>query len=506
MILSLLILALFVTAALLMFFRKLPALLALPLMALGIGAVEILAGRLTLADVSLVVIADGAVRLYEPMVISMFGGILSVMLQKSGVAESIVRRGAELAGDNPWLVSVLMMGIIALLFTTIGGLGAVIMVGTIVLPILASIGVRELVSSGIMLFGISIGGLLNANNWALYKSVMHLSDDVVSSYALGVFVAALLGALAFITIELLRAGNVRLRSLWSSLTGMAIAIIVLIGVAMVWEGPIKALVEGALRWVTGLLILAGVVQAVRDFVKLRTEQSVPHVRWNSYLTTIIPLLLILVFGVPFITAFLCGIVYGCITTLRRGSLNMISRSVIEGSSSVIPALVLMIGIGMLISAILGPTRTGPGKSWYEWETAAANQVSNASAGSVEREWPVTADMRPLVESIVPRSKLTYVLIFTLLGPLALYRGPLNIWGLGYGVGGVLLATGVPAGAVMGILMSLGIIQGVCDPTNTQNVWIANEVRVGVNEILWRTLPYAWVVAFLGLVAASLRFY
>jgi hypothetical protein len=166
----------------------------------------------------------------------------------------------------------------------------------------------------------------------------------------------------------------------------------------------------------------------------------------------------------------------------------------------------MIGIGMLISAILGPTRTGPGKSWYEWETAAANQVSNASAGSVEREWPVTADMRPLVESIVPRSKLTYVLIFTLLGPLALYRGPLNIWGLGYGVGGVLLATGVPAGAIMGILMSLGIIQGVSDPTNTQNVWIANEVRVGVNEILWRTLPYAWVVAFLGLVAASLRFY
>jgi hypothetical protein len=506
MILSLLILALFIVAALLMFFRKLPALLALPLMAVGIGGVEILAGRLTLADISLVVIADGAVRLYEPMVISMFGGILSVLLQKSGVAESIVRRGAELAGDNPWLVSVLMMGIIALLFTTIGGLGAVIMVGTIVLPILASIGVRELVSSGILLFGISIGGLLNANNWALYKSVMHLSDDVVSSYALSVFVVALVGALVFVTIELLRSGNVRLRTLRSSLTGMGIAILVGIGVALVWEGQTKTLAEGLIRWLTGLLILAGVIQAIRDLVKLRTEQIAPHIRWNSYVTTIVPLLLIIVFGVSFISAFLCGIVYGCITTLRRGSLNMISRSVIEGSSSVIPALVLMIGIGMLISAILGPTRTGPGKSWYERQTVAVNQVSNASAGSVEPEWPVTADMKPLIESIVPTSKLSYVLIFALLGPLALYRGPLNIWGLGYGVGGVLLATGVPPGAVMGILMSLGIIQGVSDPTNTQNVWIANELRVGVNEILWRTLPYAWAVAFLGLIAASLRFY
>ncbi|MBE0558734.1 MAG: citrate transporter, partial [Proteobacteria bacterium] len=101
--------------------------------------------------------------------------------------------------------------------------------------------------------------------------------------------------------------------------------------------------------------------------------------------------------------------------------------------------------------------------------------------------------------------LGYVLVFTLLGPLALYRGPLNVWGLGYGVGGVLLATGVPAGAVMGILMSLGIIQGVSDPTNTQNVWIANEVRLDVNVILWRTLPYSWIAAALGLVIAGIRF-
>jgi predicted cation transporter len=80
-----------------------------------------------------------------------------------------------------------------------------------------------------------------------------------------------------------------------------------------------------------------------------------------------------------------------------------------------------------------------------------------------------------------------------------------VWGLGYGVGGVLLATGVPPAGVMGILMSLGVIQGVSDPTNTQNVWIANELRIGVNEILWRTFLYAWGVAVLGLVFAALGF-
>jgi glycerol uptake facilitator-like aquaporin len=69
-----------------------------------------------------------------------------------------------------------------------------------------------------------------------------------------------------------------------------------------------------------------------------------------------------------------------------------------------------------------------------------------------------------------------------------------------------LATGVPAGAVMGILMSLGLIQGISDPTNTQNVWVANEVRIDVNEVMWRTLPYAWVAALLGLCIAGALFY
>jgi hypothetical protein len=71
---------------------------------------------------------------------------------------------------------------------------------------------------------------------------------------------------------------------------------------------------------------------------------------------------------------------------------------------------------------------------------------------------------------------------------------------------VLLATGVPPGAVMGVLMSLGMIQGISDPTNTANVWLANEVRLDVTTLMWRTLPYAWVIAAAGLVVAGARFW
>lgn len=494
-----LILAVFVLFAVLMFLRKLPAILALPLMATAIAAIEVIHGRLSMYDAAYAVIADGSLRLAEPMIISMFGGMLSVLMQKAGVAESFVRRGAELSGDNPLVVAIIMLGIIALLFTTIGGLGAVIMVGTIVLPILASIGVREHVGAGIVLFGIALGGIVNPNNWAMYRTVLMLDTPTISSFALIVFLIIAIVAVAYIAIELLRSRALRLRRKGflnllkiSGQTLIAAAGLYYVGS---WIGSFTLLVTAQM-----LLSIVGawaLVSAIRDYYVYRNSTIPPPVRWYAYLIPVIPLLLILLFEMHFVTAFICGLVYGIIVTYRRGSVNMASRAVIEGSASVVPALVLMVGIGMLLSAILGPTRSGPGAYWFEHA---------AADGFNPGQWPVLADMTPLLEAVVPASMLSYVIIFTLLGPLALYRGPLNVWGLGYGVGGVLLATGVPAGAIMGILMSVGMIQSISDPTNTQNVWLANEQRIDVNVILWKTLPYSWLIAVLGLIAAGLRFY
>ncbi len=492
-----LILLLFVLAALLMFFRKLPALLALPLMAVLIGVIELAAGSLTWEDVTVGIMADGAVRLADAIVISMFGGMLSTLMQKTGVAESFVRRGAELAGDNPWTVAMLLLAIITLLFTTIGGLGAVIMVGTVVLPILASIGIREQVNAGILLFGISLGGTLNPGNWVVYKTVLGLGDETVVSYAMTVFVIVAVVAVLFITLELVRARALRFRT---RLITRGLLVLGLFGVAA-WGMSVIPAGPGGIPWrevlqwaVVGVAALIA-VSVTRTAFRSAGEMT-PAVRWYAYLIPAVPLVLILVFGMAYVPAFTAGFVYGVVVTWRPGGLNTATRSIVEGSASVIPAVVLMLGIGMLLSAILGPTRIGAGRYWHE---------AAALAGTV-REWPVLTDMKPLLALIVPGSLAAFVVTFGLLGPLALYRGPLNVWGLGYGIGGVLLATGVPAGAVMGVLMSLGVIQGVSDPTNTANVWVANEVRLDVTSIMWRTLPYAWAAAILGLVAAGVRWY
>ena len=426
-----LILLLFVLAALLMFFRKLPALLALPLMAVLIGLIELAAGSLTWEDVTVGIMADGALRLADAIVISMFGGMLSTLMQKTGVAESFVRRGAELAGDNPWAVAILLLAIITLLFTTIGGLGAVIMVGTVVLPILASIGIREQVNAGILLFGISLGGTLNPGNWVVYKTVLGLGDEHVVSYAMTVFVIVAVVAVLFVTLELVRARALRFRR---RLLMRGLPLLGVFGVAA-WGVSVVPVSLGGIPWhevlrwgVAGVAALIA-VSVIRTALRPSGEKA-PPVRWYAYLIPAVPLVLILVFGMAYVPAFTAGFVYGTVVTWRPGGLNTATRSIVEGSASVIPALVLMLGIGMLLSAILGPTRIGAGRYWHE----------AAALAGMEHEWPVLTHMKPLLALIVPGSFAAFVVTFGLLGPLALYRGPLNVWGLGYGIGGVLLAT------------------------------------------------------------------
>jgi hypothetical protein len=104
-------------------------------------------------------------------------------------------------------ISLVMLLLIILLFTTLGGLGAIIMVSTVVLPILASVGVGPVTTTGIFLTGLSIGGILNVGNWAVYTQVLKLQVDEVQSFALIMFVLMFVIAVVYITIQLYKDGH-----------------------------------------------------------------------------------------------------------------------------------------------------------------------------------------------------------------------------------------------------------------------------------------------------------
>ncbi len=468
-----------------MFLRKIPALLALPLMAFLIP----LAGGVDLDSTIQLVIGEGALKLHNAYTVAIFGSMLSILLQKTGVAESFIKKGAELAGDNPWTIGVLMMILITLLFTTLGGLGAIIMVATIVLPIMSSIGIGPMTVVGIFLIGLSMGGILNAGNWAVYVDVMGLTVEEIRPFALTMFAITFVAALLYITIQLYRDGH---DLQWKRIGwGAAIFLALIVVAATLYLNAGDAtraqlarfgdILSNGLSWLVGIgLALLALLVIIRFVRSLRSHSR--EIYWAAYFTPLVPLLLILVFAMNFIAAFICGLIYGFMATYRKGSLNTLVQSVLEGGAVVMPAVALMLGIGMLLNAIIGP-----GPSW-------------------SGEWPVLTLLRPLLLEIVPEQSWSYVLLFGLAAPLALYRGPLNVWGMGYGLAAVFLASGMQPGAVMGVLLAVGQVQGISDPTNTHNVWLANEMQQDVQKVLWNTIPYTWAVAVVGLIAAAIIFY
>lgn len=478
----------FLLMAVLMFLRKIPALISLPLMAVLIALI----GGVNIEHVVEFVLGKGAVKLSTAYTVAMFGSMLSVILQKTGVAESFIKRGAELSGDNPWVIGVIMLALITLLFTTLGGLGAIIMVATIVLPIMSSVGIGPMTSVGIFLFGLSIGGTLNVGNWAVYVSVMGLSVDEIRPFALIMFGVSFIGAITFITIQLYRDGqDIKFSKV---ITRTIILIAALSALYLIYSfilnENMKEIIIGILefsgniiRYIIGFgIIYLFVISIIRAITNKNLKRNDVH--WSSYFSPIIPLFLILLFNIDFIAAFIVGLIYSFVSTYRKGRLNLFIQSVFEGGGVVMPAVVLMFGIGMLLVAIMGPGQT---------------------LEAYPDGWPVLNLLKPVMLAIVPKNIFSYVLIFTLAAPLALYRGPLNVWGMGYGLAAVFLASGLNPGAVMGVLLAVGQIQGISDPTNTHNVWLANEMRVDVQKVLWNTLPYTWILAIIGLTASALLF-
>jgi hypothetical protein len=469
-----------------MFFRKIPALLALPLMAFFIPVIS----GVSITDTVELVLGLGATRLSEAYTIAIFGSMLSILLQKTGVAESFIKAGAELSGDKPWTIAFIMLILIILLFTTLGGLGAIIMVSTVVLPILASVGVGPITTVGIFLIGLSLGGILNVGNWAVYTNVLLLSVDEVRSFALVMFGISFTGALFYITIQLYRDGHdidFKKITLRSFLAILIIGLLLFIYFSLDVNLQTNIInVLSAIGIILKYLIGSGIVLLfILSFLRLFRKRKSNEIFWGAYFIPVVPLFLILLFNINFIAAFIVGLVFGFISTYQKNSLNLFVRSILEGGSVVMPAVALMLGIGMLLNAVMGPS-------------------APYNAKFIDG-WPVLTLLKPVMSTIVPTNGFIYVILFTIFAPLALYRGPLNVWGMGYGIAAIFLASGMNPGAIMGLLISVGQIQGISDPTNTQNVWLANEMRVDVQKILWNTIPHTWAWALLGLIASALLF-
>ncbi|MBV9149580.1 MAG: hypothetical protein JO024_06930, partial [Candidatus Eremiobacteraeota bacterium] len=397
----------FAIFAVLMYRRIVPALLAVPLMAVFMTLVVGIPASQLAPSLSSVVV-DGASALSKVYVAVIFGALLGRVTLDSGIARTIVNFAAEFAGDEPAVVALILCVVVALLFVSLSGLGAIIMVGSIVLPIMMTTGVPRKIAATLFLMAFALGFIFNIVNWQFYTKYFGISQQQMYKYAIVLAVIDLLALLIYAAIS------------FRTMRGYA-------------------------TW------------AVRTSAR---DQSVPA--W-SLITPVLPIVLYFAFHMEPIVAFALSAIYGVLTTRPSRAIESLTSAAIRGFEDVAPAVLLFIGIGMLLTATKLP------------------QFISA--------------LQPLVSGGWLRNPIAFVVLFGLLSPLVLYRGPLNPFGVGIAIFTVLLTAHIfPPVILVAAMMAVVQVQNVCDPTNTANVWVGNYTGVHIEEITKRTLPYQVAVA------------
>ena len=424
-------LLIFLVFATLMFMRKIPALLALPAMAILIA---FLAG-LPMVDVLNNIIAQGSVKLTSVYVAVFAGAMMGRVLIQTGIAEEIIKRAAEFGGEKPLIVSFGLMFVTVILFTTLQGLGAIITVGSLVLPIMMSLGIPRKLAGTLFLLAFATGFIFNPILFTLYRQLLQLSETEPMPTQVSTFAFILLGL-------------------------MMVTVVIYALIAAKRSGE--------------MLLMSAVSKD--DLFKRDKNKKVPAI---ALFTPIIPLILFFGFNyfgikLDFIAAFIVGSLFGVLATDWRNAIKTLTASAIKGIEDGAPAAILMMGIGMLLNALNLPV--------------------------------IKTALEPLILSLPFSSTFFYIAFFGLLSPLALYRGPLNIFGIGIGLFTIMFGTAVlPPLALLAAIMCVVQVQNVCDPTNTHSVWIANFVGIRVEDFTKEILLPMVLVCIIGLIIAAVMF-
>lgn len=411
----------FAVCVVLMMTRKLPTLLALPIMAIGIALVAgipFISSDSEKFTIAKDVLEGGAMRMSTAIAGLIFGGWFGKILTKVGVTHTLIRKAAELAGDKPLPIALAFLVVASLIFAASNGLGMVILVGTIIIPIMISAGVSPTTAGAVLLFANGIGVTFSVGTLGVYIDTLGLPLETVTSYSWLCAIPLIIVAVLWIIFSVKKGGKVR----------------------KAWAMPAA------------------------------TPSSEKNVRAIALISPLIPVILVFAFKMPLVPSILIGIIVTLILSTPKNAVQVVSGAFVEGIQDTAGATGLMIGIGMVLKAVMAPE--------------------------------VAAVLQPVISAMIPKNQILFVLIFGLLSILAIYRGPLNVWGLGSGIVALLAASGMNPVAAMVALRLDSNVQAVCDPTNSHNVWVSDFTKVDVNEYLKKTILWIMASTFVGLIIAS----
>lgn len=359
------------------------------------------------------------------IMVIVFGSWFGRVLVDTGIASEISRQTVKVSYKRPILATILICFVTAFIFTSSYGVGAVIAISVILLPILQSLGLSKKVA--IVAFILSIGAPMYVNI-VIIKQLQLFFPKVIygQKYLTYGFSAMFIQMLVVILFILLHAKSIHKNEDTNDETIAA-------------NGP-------------RIPKIAYVLPIMPVFMNLAFQ-------WQP-----IPALMLSIFLVLLITGKLKS---------YKGALEVINRTIEKAISDISGLIIMLLFLTMF------------------------------SAAAVKN----TARFSGILQAIVPHSPWVLAIAFGILAPLALFRGPLMVWGAGSATAAVLAATGFfnQYFAFAAILVpGVSIAISTCI-TQSWNLWIVNNYKLEVKQFLKTGVPFGWLASILNLLLAAAMF-
>ncbi len=414
------------------------------------------------------VFSDGPIGYGTTTAIIIFASWFGRVVVDTGIAKALIKKVVELSG-NKQLVTVTVVSVVsAVIFTSIFGPGSVMAIGAIILPILLSIGVDKKIAVGSFMFSVAAGMYVNIGFSSQYSendlfSAIWDLDGFSGKFTIWTWVSFAIHVVIMVAYIMFNyfVGRNKAKA-WAMPNTSADA-------DQEYEIDENGDSEGGEKPVSNWSFITPFVPIIISLILNIVNLCMPS---DSQITVIQP-----------IVCFIIGIIVGLALTGNlksyKKAVEMSQKTLFNGFSDV------SLLIGMLL--ILNCFSTAANK-------LAAPVFQEALQGGLD--WINTYPWIMLI-------------IFIVLAPAALFRGPFMVWGSGIAVASVLgpIIASNPEGLTP-LLLVLFYIQPVaivaeCCPTQSWGMWALSYSKLEPNTYIKTNIVWGWIICAINMAIGYL---
>jgi len=373
------------------------------------------------------VFAEPALNYGSTIIYIVFGSWFGRVLVDSGIAPAISQRTAKAGNKNVMLAAILVVLVTALIFVSAYGVGSVIAIGVILLPILLSLGIPRKIA--LTAFTLSIGAPMYLN-LVLFNQIKAFFPH--ASYG-GKYL----------------------------IFGFAAMAVQLIAVVIYLFINRKSF---------------NVANAEENLKIVGAEVSNERINipWPAFLVPVMPVFMNLVFKWDAIPSLVLATLLAMLLTGKMrhwtSMIEFMNRTIKTAISDIAGLIMFMMALIMF---------------------AGAAQLN-------------AARFQSLLAGILPSNVWILALFLGIAAPLALFRGPLHVWGAGAATAAVLVGTHMFPDALLLPLMYVPTLFAVStDVTQSWNLWGMEYMKVDSRDLLKQGVPVMWIVSIINVILAVL---